>query len=190
MTLHMIPAFGFAISEDVLFLIVFAVFGVIKYLTSLHKKDEEADKPAISDEEQARRTREIQEEIRRRIAENKKPQSQAKPVAAPILQRMPESRKAAPLREKPDVIIGRQIDYMEKLAEAREAEAESQRRAREVLALAHIKVTENVAENIKRDGVLTMLDHNSSLRDAFIISEVLAQPVSERRNASCPGMMQ
>jgi len=195
MTFHPIPVFG--ISEDVLFLIVFAVFGLIKYISSLHKKNEEPA-PDTSDAEQAKRTREIQEEIRRRIAENQnktqhapRPEVQSKPVVnKPVMQRRDE-RPVPQHRERPDVIIGRQIDYMQQLAEARKAEEESMRRAREALASARLKTfVPTEGGSSRREGVLAMLHGGQSMRDAFIISEVLMPPVSERNNSSCPGLMQ
>ena len=50
MDLHLIPVFG--LSEDLLFLLVFAVFGLIKFISSRSKKDENsAGMPEVSDAE-------------------------------------------------------------------------------------------------------------------------------------------
>jgi hypothetical protein len=191
----LLPALGISINEDVLFLIVFGVFGLIKFLTSKKGKDEETP-PEITDKEQAQRTREIQEEIRRRIAENQKqPQSaprpdiQPRPLANDASRRI--ERPAPTRREKPDIIIGRQIDYMQQLADARHAEEESKRKASEALLAANLKPVASLSSNVyHREGVLAMLNHPGTMRDAFIISEVLMPPVSERRNSSCHGLAQ
>jgi hypothetical protein len=192
MTFHLIPAFG--ISEDLLFLLVFAVFGLIKFISSMRKKDEEP-KPDISDDEQARRTREIQDEIRRRIADNKRatPPPPAEAAPKPVISGPALRTQVKPVpqrREKPDIIIGHQIDYMEELAEARRAEEGSRRKAKDALAAARLKLAETQDKGRNREGVLAMLNGAGTLRDAYIINEVLMPPVSERRNSSCPGLMQ
>jgi len=178
MTFHLIPALG--ISGDLLFFLVFAIFGLIKFLTSKKEKDVEPD---VSDGEQAKRTREIQEEIRRRIAGNQTP---ARPAAQTRAERPVPQR-----REMPDIVVGPQIDYMEQLAEARRVEEESRRRARETLAAANLKKGGPAPSGgMGRDGVISMLNGANGLRDAYVINEILMPPVSERRSSSCPGMMQ
>ena len=192
-----ISAIGLA--DNLLFLIVFAVFGLIKYLSSL-KKDTAESEPEVSDSDQAQRTREIQEEIRRRIAEGRNRNPQSAPE-------VPSRVEPVPRRPSPSVEQGRAIRslrgseagsggknvLMQRLAEARRVTEESRLNAMKMLKAANIGNSEIPVPHVssvtqKREGVLAMLGTSNGLRDAFIISEVISPPVSERENGACPGL--
>jgi hypothetical protein len=87
---------------------------------------------------------------------------------------------------------GRYNDIMDRLAEAKKIEIESRKKADAALAVLKAKqgILHALEDSAAREGVLTMLDRPQGLRDAFILSEVLAQPVSLRTGGGCPGMMQ
>jgi hypothetical protein len=201
MSLQMIPAFG--LNDQLMLLLVFAVFGLIRYFMSLKKTGADQEEHAPDDAEQQRRTREIQEEIRLRIAQNQGRQSSpasapVQPVARPVAAQAPQTSmrqengvRPSARRESADVTLSRNVDIMERLAAAKKMEADSRLRAAEALAGLKMKQIQLVAEaSAAREGVLAMLDHQQSLRDAFILSEVLSQPVSMRTGGGCPGMMQ
>ena len=84
----------------------------------------------------------------------------------------------------------RNVDLMARLVEAQKEEAESRKRSAEAIAnIRHKRVAAQEARVVQPAGdVVSMLRNPDGLRDAFILSEILAQPVSERSGGSCAGM--
>ncbi len=183
----------FADGGSLLFFLLFAIFGLIKFLTA--KKEGAEDSPAApasADEE--RRTREIQEEIRRRIAENmRKASAPSAPTRSqpqkPELH--PEIRTTAPRPAQPARVEVRGPSLMERLATARREEEESQRRIETTLASIRSRQrTEAVSAqaNATFTDAAAMLKSGAGLRESVILAEILAGPVSDRSTPSCPGL--
>ncbi len=194
MDLPFIPAFAISLNEDLLFFLVFGIFALIKFLSARKKSAEEAAPDTQSDAENARRVREIQEEIRRRIAENQQ-RGAANVSPAPVAQRptvlhQEQVVKPAQVRRNAEadlVAAQRTSQLYEQLAEARRIEEETRRKAAAVRA-GH--TARAIANQPARQGcqVEQLLHSPSGIKDAFILSEILSAPVSERRDASCPGL--
>ena len=189
---------------SILFLVVFAIFGIIRYFASKKDVGEAPPTPASSgDPDEARRTREIQEEIRRRIAENMAKQAQGTtgvpPAAAP---RPAISKPAAPApafhpepvraEARPQRAPAKGVDYMAKLAEARREEAESRQRIEETLRNLRSRSKAEAPAEPQTSAVFTdaesLLRSGQGLREAILLNEILARPLSERRVPSCPGL--
>jgi hypothetical protein len=186
----------FADGGGLLFFLLFAVFGLIKFLTAKKEGEGEAPSaPASADEE--RRTREIQEEIRRRIAENmKKAAAPSAPAQArPAAQRAelhPDIRSSAPRQTQPTRVETRGPSLMERLAQARREEAESQKRIETTLASIKARQKATGEPATARGAAFTdaaaMLNSGAGLRESIILSEILGGPVSDRSTPSCPGL--
>jgi hypothetical protein len=181
---------------SLLFFLLFAIFGLIKFLTAKKEGEGEAPSaPASADEE--RRTREIQEEIRRRIAENmRKAAAPSAPAQArPAPQRAelhPDIRSSAPRQTQPARMETRGPSLMERLAQAERDEAESQRRIENTLASIKARQKMTAAPATARGAAFTdasaMLKSGAGLRESIILAEILGGPVSDRSTPSCPGL--
>jgi hypothetical protein len=189
---------------NVLFFLVVAVFGIIRFLMDRYGKKEKETPHASSpqpqpESEQTRRTREIQEKIRRRIAQSKtgtaQPASPAqKPAATTTVLHTEQVRMPAPApqhREPLEVPGSRHRDLMAQLAAARREEEESRRRAAEMVAI----LREDTAAGFRAgetpldgDALHDMLRSPDSVREAILLSEILSRPLAERSYGSCPGM--
>lgn len=193
MDFHFLPAFAISLNEDLLFFLVFGIFALIKFLTSRKKNAENAAPKQDDDTESARRTREIQEEIRRRIAEA---QGRAAPATAP----QPHVNRPAVLHQeqvvKPSAVrrsaeadlhaAQRATRLYEQLEDARRLEAETRRKVAAIRSGSVTRVAASATPE-SRSMVEQMLRRPSGIKDAVILSEILSAPVSERRDASCPG---
>jgi hypothetical protein len=195
MPFHFIPTLAISLNEDLLFFLVFGIFALIKYLSS-RKKGEDVAPPPENDAEQARRTREIQEEIRRRVAANRThtpapaAEPKARPVSKPSVMLQEQVLKEARLR--PDraetEAANRSANLLQQLAAAEKLEAETHRKA--VAAKAeYMSRAKNVPQvSAYHTEIETMLHNPSGIRDAVILSEILSAPVSERKASSCLGL--
>lgn len=200
MDLHLIPTFAITLSEDLLFFLVFGIFALIKFISARNKAKKDASSEVESDVEQARRTREIQEEIRRRIAENQKSapqpaptsaarQTQPPPTPAPVLrpERVVKPIAQQPKRAEVPVQAAPSPDIWQQLAAAQRMEEETRRKAAAIRTkrTTHGPLVEQVA---CRSQMEMMLHNPVGVRDAFILSEILSAPLSERDGGSCPGL--
>jgi hypothetical protein len=203
MAFHYIPALALTLNEDILFFLVFGVFALIKYLAA--RKENKSKKPPepVSDSEQARRTREIQEEIRRRIATNQKT---ASPATAPASSLKPRQTEITPMHTevtpKPGVSASRAHlkeeaalgasgpDLLAQLAAAERLENETRGKAAAMRARygKAILGSSTPAPSVRLGHVEGILHNPTSVRDVIILSEILSAPVSVREEGSCPGL--
>jgi DNA primase len=195
-----------AFDSDMLVLIAFAVFGLIRFL--FNKKDDSDPEtkapriPSAEQLEQERRTREVQEEIRRRLAEKiagaNQQQSRQSP-AAPAQRPAPnfDRRTTQPAPQQRPVVVqtSRGTDYMAKLAEVMKLEEDSAARyrkaaeqARAMEAKAHAGAVAAAQQRETAESARAYLSKAGSLREMVIMSEILGAPLSERRQPGCPGM--
>jgi type IV secretory pathway VirB10-like protein len=195
MDFHFIPAFAISLNEDLLFFLVFGIFALIKFLSARKKSAEEAAPDTQSDAEKARRVREIQEEIRRRIAETQHraaPPAEPQPASVnrPAVLRQEQVAKPSAVRRNVEVDLQaaqRTSRLYEQLEQARQMEAETSRKAAAVRAGHVARLAAN--QSAGQGGMVERLLHSpSGIKDAVILSEILSAPVSERRDASCPGL--
>ena len=190
MDLHLIPALAITLSEDILFFLVFGVFALIKFIASRNKAKEEAAPPE-SDSEQVRRTREIQEEIRRRIAENgKNAPAPTGPVhhvpPTPSVLHQEQVQKPAASRVKPPAPPA--VDIWQQLAAAQRMEEETRRKAAEIRALRAAHRNDEAPLTAPVTQIEHLLHNPGGIRDAIILSELLSAPLSEREEGACPGL--
>ncbi len=200
--------------DDILFFVVIAVFGLIKFIGSKMSKADGAEDE--DDPEKARRRREIQEEIRRRLAERMaqdvppgtvvtipEPRQQpvqtvferhAEPQQRPLAAGFDRSastddaaRRHAEERSSRDAMRKRN-NLMEQLEAARREEVESRERARVLLQGRRTALLSEQAFEAANPALsMEMLNRPGALRDAIVLSEVLGAPVSERKSGSCLG---
>ena len=201
MAFHYIPALALTLNEDILFFLVFGIFALIKFLAA--RKENKSRKPAepVSDPEQARRTREIQEEIRRRIATNQKA---ANPAMAPASTLRPKQSAITPLRTeiapkssatvlrahlKEETALGAAgPDLLAQLAAAERLEAETRGRAAVIAQSRGILGTATPTPSVRLSHMEGILHNPKTIRDAIILTEILSVPVSLREEGSCPGL--
>jgi hypothetical protein len=157
-----------------------------------------------ADPEEAERTRRIQEEIRRKIAERagggpisvplpapeppplfRTETSAPRPVAAPLPQReFTRQAEAAPLRPPPTfqasaaAILERQQQIEEQMRELEAARKAAQRRAASVAA--NTAVFAPAAASGRNSGLLADLHGARNLRRAIVLREILGPPVGLR----------
>ena len=141
--------------------------------------------PADYDPELAERTRRIQEEIRRKIAERRG--LTVAPEAAPVGPRMEPPVIFAEEREDPSVtaaanaVLERQQQLANQMRALEQARATEQRRAAQVTAA--IKTESESERGLltgSRGDLLADLRDPASLRRAFVLREVLGTPVGLR----------
>jgi hypothetical protein len=188
--------------------IVIAVAAAIAYWLNQRRQaqlgDDEEDRTESpqrdfnSDPEEEARTRRIQEEIRRKIAERARggpitvpppaPEppplfrtetSSPRPVAAPLPQRE-FTRQAAPppFQASAAAILERQRELEEQMRELEATRKAAQRRA--ALVAANTAVFAPVAASERNVGLLADLHGGRNLRRAIVLREILGPPVGLR----------
>lgn len=134
--------------------------------------------------EVAERTRRIQEEIRRKIAERRgttvaSQAPQAEPMAEP-----PAVYEEPPVEPAYTATTAAVLERQQKLADQMRAlelaRATEQRRAAAVSAVNRLETNRAAAAVATRDGLLADLRDPQSLRQAFLLREVLGPPVGLR----------
>ena len=153
-------------------------------------KQARGQQPPQTDPDEARRVREIQEEIRRKIAERtgrvpppiptREPET-VKPVPQTQTQRFPTPSRTTTRRpEPPPVQPARtyQDELEEKMRQVRELEAQAAAKpAVSAGAYAIKKSPRKVAHDAMRAQLLTDLSHPFGQRKAILVSEILGPPV-------------
>jgi hypothetical protein len=187
-----------AADPDLLWVLALVAWGGISLISKVYK-NKKAD--LAQDPEAQRRARDIQEEIRRRIAERQQqPAAQGQPP--PTFDRPePQStfretpRPQAPAHQGPP--RNKVEELIRRVEEARRREQEMQRRAQQareaIEAEAYVPPDVHTQMHLRpapeqpapavaevRSEVLTALTSAGGIRKAIILSEVLAKPLAER----------
>jgi len=210
----MLPVFSEL--DDYLFFIVVGVFGLIKFIGSKMSSGTEEEGGQQDDPEKLERTRQIQEEIRRRLAQRQaeeglypvapqtvehRPVAQ-QPAAATMHQQASRSMHQEPViaprsmaqavqqvshaKERNDA-----LSMMERLEQAQRDEQSSRQRILKALAASKKKGLADAALleiPVDEPFSMEMLHRPGALRNAIIMAEIIGGPISERKSASCPGM--
>lgn len=143
----------------------------------------------FEDPELAARTRQIREEIQRKIEQRAKGYTQPRPLESELATPPPIIREELPIRQplrtatridaqRQAEILEEQATLMEKLSEAKAMRTNAQRRVEFEASIADHTV-EALAQT--RANVLGDLRAPAALRRAFILREVLGPPVALRR---------
>jgi hypothetical protein len=214
-SLLLFPVIGVEDSiEKILFLVAFAVFGLIRFIASKSGDDEDKPDNRQARQEQQRRTSEVQEEIRRRIMESMaeraamegrpmpQPQAPVQPVRPAEIQRSePVFKKAEIHMETRAQVLQRadanaederrrnatrkRVNIMEQLAQAQRDEEESRARMLRVMQEKRSALLEEQSASASSSSFsIGSLRGTSTLRDAIILSEILGKPVAERGDVS------
>lgn len=144
--------------------------------------DDEPSSPSQSDE--AERTRRIQEEIRRKIAERRGQSVQ--PSAAPVAPRpvvatprLPAAVKPALATPSQEAILKRQEELAEQMRLLERARVLEQKRAAEILARKSEK-TPAAPRTPRAESLLAELRDPAEVRRAIVLKEILGAPVGLR----------
>ncbi|MDB6168118.1 MAG: hypothetical protein JWM88_982 [Verrucomicrobia bacterium] len=169
-----------------LFVVISVIRGVVKMAKTLQGSDPASRKsPADFDPEEAGRTRRIQEEIRRKIAERRgglqhwpqRTDNETPPELAPIPAGAPTQLEHA---ESTAAILERQENLAEQMRALEVARAMTQRKTAEVTALKKDQGAKIAAAAALRAAVVADLRDASSARRAILLREILGTPVGLR----------
>ncbi len=214
----LIPVIGIEDSiEKIIFLVGFAVFGLIRFLASKSGDDEQSPENRQARQEQQRRTSDVQEEIRRRIMESMaeraakegrpmpQPQAPVQPARPVEVQRSEPVFKRAEIHMETRAQVQRRaeanadderrrnaarkrVNIMEQLEQAQREEEESRARMLRVMEEKRSAILAEHSANAQAKPFSTdCLRDASALRDAVILSEILGKPVAERGDVSTRG---
>ncbi|MBS0662562.1 MAG: hypothetical protein JSR48_04815 [Verrucomicrobia bacterium] len=161
-------------------MVVSIIRGVVKTLGRITPPAAPGRRPIDFDPAEAERTRRIQEEIRRRIAERRGrsagSQAPAEPPLMPAPAAVPEAVKTADRSAEHErqnqLVADLRAATMDKLFRQRKAEANAAAAAEVEAAHAAIHAT--------RNAVLDGLQNPSSIRQAILLREILDRPVGLR----------
>ncbi len=170
----------------VILVVVSMVRNAVKVVRKVAAQQASAPRtPADYDPELAERTRRIQEEIRRKIAERRG--LTVAPADAPVGPRMEPPVIFAEEREDPSVtaatnaVLERQQQLANQMRALEQARAMEQRRAAQVtVAIRTESESERGLLTGSRSNLLADLRDPASLRRAFVLREVLGTPVGLR----------
>lgn len=197
-------------------LVIIAIVLVVYALKSMRAKGEVQDDPAESsrrtlpgeqDEAEAQRTREIQEEIRRRILARQRGESMPAPAPVPEPEVIREEPMPMPVPLPPPVPTAQRMEPMEDpyaaeaaaraaqqaaMLEAQRAMEEQLRQARRIREMAAAGVPSIASgqlgggsserrSTVVRRGLRADLAGRASLRRAIVLREILGEPVALRR---------
>jgi len=168
-----------------LLVVVWVVIAILRNVQRLSRRvDPSTPTPRAPDgydPEVAERTRRIQEEIRRKIAERRGTTvaTQAEPMTEP-----PAVFEEPPVEPAFTATTAAVLERQQKLADQMRAlelaRATEQRRAAAVSAVNRVETNRAAAAVAIRDGLLADLRDPQSLRQAFLLREVLGTPVGLR----------
>lgn len=189
---------GLQINEDLIWLVFLALWGIYSLFFAKKKKPELTPE---EEEEAARKAREIQEEIRRRIAERL--QRPGGPVAEeyPTFQTPPEREVHSPAQQEAPVVVEAPLhgesNWLSRLEQAQREQSMLEARAAEARQRAESVAKRGAARSAPvqagpviaggRQGIVAALNQKDGLRQAVLLAEVLQPPVSERRGGTCAG---
>jgi hypothetical protein len=169
---------------------VFVAISIVRNVTRVLRKVGEAtppQSPASFDSELAERTRRIQDEIRRKIAERRGLVAPPEPEPEPVGRHMEPPVMAADEQPEPvftpsdAAVLERQQQLANQMRALEAARVSEQRRATQVTAdLKTESESERGMLTASRGGLLADLQDPSSLRRAFVLREVLGPPVGLR----------
>ena len=169
-------------------IIIMILYGLGSAKQKKDGKDAPSDQQPQADPDEARRVREIQEEIRRKIAERtgRVPPpvpAQQPPTSKPIpqTQRFPTpSRKPTPPPEPVPVqqpTRSYQDELQEKLRQIKKLEAETATKVESMGAYSIRKPSKKVARGELRSQLYGDLAHPLGQKKAILVSEILGSPV-------------
>ena len=168
-------------------IIIMILYGLGSAKQKKDNKEAPMDQPPEADPDEARRVREIQEEIRRKIAERtgrvpppaparvpqaSKPASQTQPPPTPS--RTPTPPPApVPVQPTPSY----QDDLQEKMRRIKELKAKAESQVKTVSEYTIGKSSKKVARGELRSQLFKDLAHPMGQKKAILVSEILGPPI-------------
>lgn len=167
----------------ILFVVISVIRGVVRTLGRITPASPAGRREAEFDPAEAERTRRIQEEIRRKIAERRgqvipAAGTENEPPVMPAVAVAPEETAPAPAVSSSE--LQRQNLLLEELRTVTLDKQARQRRVEANLAAAAEASALQAAVHATRDSVLTDLQDPAALRRAFVLREILDRPVALR----------
>ncbi|MEC8614048.1 MAG: hypothetical protein VXY17_01415 [Verrucomicrobiota bacterium] len=173
--------------DNILEILIPLIFAAIYFFGNMFSGKSDGDSaPSIpggrqdEDPDVIERQRKIQEEIRRKIAERLGGEDSRSPLDAP-------SSSPAPSQTQPPLAT-----YESQIQERLKRIEATKRRAEKLKEQVHITKNNNTLEqNLPlsvRGSARAALRYSSAARTAFIYSEILGQPISQKRNETIPGL--
>ncbi|MEC7288083.1 MAG: hypothetical protein VXU42_05260 [Verrucomicrobiota bacterium] len=174
--------------DNILEILIPLIFAAIYFFGNMFSGKSDGDgAPSIpggrhdEDPDVIERQRKIQEEIRRKIAERRGGEDSRSPLDAP-------SSSPAPSQTQPPLAT-----YESQIQERLKRIEATKRRAEKLKEQVHITQNNSTLEqNLPRSvrgSVRATLRYSSAARTAFIYSEILGQPISQKRNETIPGLV-
>ncbi len=174
--------------DNILEILIPLIFAAIYFFGNMFSGKSDGDSaPSIpggrqeEDPDVIERQRKIQEEIRRKIAERRGGEDSRSPLDAP-------SSSPAPSQTQPPLAT-----YESQIQERLKRIEATKRRAEKLKEQVHItQNNSNLEQNLPRSvrgNVRATLRYPSAARTAFIYSEILGQPISQKRNETIPGLI-
>ena len=168
----------------ILFVVISIIRGVVKTLGRITPASQQGGREAEFDPAEAERTRRIQEEIRRKIAERRAQGAGAPMSVEPPVMPAPatESALEAPARTATNDTseLERQNKLAEELREVTMGKLLRQRKAEAKAAATAEADALQLAAQANRRAVLESLQQPATVRQAFLLREILDRPVGLR----------
>ena len=174
--------------DNILEILIPLIFAGIYFFGNLFSgKSDGYSEPGIpgglqkEDPDVVERQRKIQEEIRRKIAQRRGGEDRRSPLNAP-------NSSPAPSQIQPET-GSFESQMQERL---RQIEATKKRAEKLKQKVGKTQTSSMLAYNlsrINRGSARSVLRDPSAARTAFIYSEILGQPISQRRNETIPGLI-
>ena len=174
--------------DNILEILIPLIFAGIYFFGNMFSGKSDGDSaPSIpggrqdEDPDVIERQRKIQEEIRRKIAERRGGEDSRSPLDAP-------SSSPAPSQAQPPLAT-----YESQIQERLKRIEATKRRAEKLKEQVHntknnITLEQNLPRSVRGSARAT-LRYTSAARTAFIYSEILGQPISQKRNETIPGLV-
>ncbi|MEC7230670.1 MAG: hypothetical protein VXV91_05690 [Verrucomicrobiota bacterium] len=174
--------------DNILEILIPLIFAAIYFFGNMFSGKSDGDSaPSIpggrqeEDPDVIERQRKIQEEIRRKIAERRGGEDSRSPQDAP-------SSSQAPSQTQPPLAT-----YESQIQERLKRIEATKRRAEKLKEQVHITqnnstLDQNLSRSV-RGSVRATLRYSFAARTAFIYSEILGQPISQKRNETILGLV-
>ena len=178
------------------FVVISVVRGVVKMARKMNETPPVTRSPATFDPGEAERTRRIQQEIRRKIAERRGQAAIEEPPRQFPTEEEQEQPPVQPERSPPEAPAGatmaavmeRQQQLADQMRELEAARGVQLRRAAAVASAKKVETDQATAIGVMRGALLEDLRDAPSARRAILLREILDRPVAlrgapaERRN--------
>ncbi len=172
-------------------IIIMILYGLGSAKQKKDGKNAPVEQPSEADPDEARRVREIQEEIRRKIAERTGRAPPPTPPPAPA--RVPQASKPAPQTRQfptpsrtptpqPEPVPVQptrsyQDELQEKLRKLKELESQTVTKAETISAYSQVKPSLKVARGELRSQLYADLAHPLGQKKAILVGEILGPPI-------------